>query len=108
MVTGCKPEGDKVMRLHAQSATIENGFVYLPGEAHWLSDYLHEMLMFPNGRFDDQVDSTAQALAWSKQRPPGWGMFEYYRLLAENARREDISVLVRIRVPEGISQALTS
>jgi predicted phage terminase large subunit-like protein len=39
MATGCKPEGDKVMRLHAQSATIENGFVYLPGEAHWLSDY---------------------------------------------------------------------
>jgi hypothetical protein len=65
------------------------------------------MLMFPNGRFDDQVDSTAQALAWTKQRPPGWGIFEYYRLLAEKARGEDTSVLVRIRVPEGITHVQT-
>ena len=32
-VKGIKPEGNKVMRLHAQTATIENGFVYLPKEA---------------------------------------------------------------------------
>jgi predicted phage terminase large subunit-like protein len=35
MVKVCKPEHDKVMRLHAQTATIENGFVYLPREAPW-------------------------------------------------------------------------
>ena len=34
------PDGDKVMRLHAQSAVIENGFVFLPDEAPWLADYL--------------------------------------------------------------------
>jgi phage terminase large subunit-like protein len=28
-----KPELDKVMRMHAQTAIIENGFVYLPREA---------------------------------------------------------------------------
>jgi predicted phage terminase large subunit-like protein len=33
-VTRFNPEYDKVMRLHAQTATIENGFVYLPNEAH--------------------------------------------------------------------------
>ncbi len=27
------PEGDKIMRLHAQTATIENGFVWLPEAA---------------------------------------------------------------------------
>jgi len=32
-VTRYKPEGDKLMRLHAQTGTIENGFVYLPHEA---------------------------------------------------------------------------
>ena len=71
-VTRYKPDGDKIMRLHAQTATIENGFVHLPREAHWLADYLHELTVFPNGRYDDQVDSTSQALAWTKQRPPGW------------------------------------
>ena len=44
------------MRLHAQTATIENGFVHLPFNAHWLADYLREMTIFPAGRHDDQVD----------------------------------------------------
>jgi predicted phage terminase large subunit-like protein len=95
-VTRYKPDGDKIMRLHAQTATIENGFVHLPRNAHWLADYLHELTVFPNGRHDDQVDSTSQALAWSKQRPPGWGIQEYYRELAEGRRREYVQTLVKI------------
>ena len=59
-VRAMKSEGDKIMRLHAQTATIENGFVHLPASAPWLADYLHELTVFPNGRHDDQVDSTAQ------------------------------------------------
>jgi predicted phage terminase large subunit-like protein len=86
MVAAFKPEGDKVMRLHAQTATIENGFVHLPREAPWLADYLHELTVFPNGRHDDQVDSTSQALAWTKQRPPYWGLREFYRQEYEKAR----------------------
>ncbi len=58
------PEHDKVMRLHAQTGAIENGFVHLPRQAHWLEDYLSELMAFPRARHDDQVDSTAQALAW--------------------------------------------
>jgi predicted phage terminase large subunit-like protein len=71
------------MRLHAQTATIENGFVHLPASAPWLSDYLAEFVLFPNARHDDQVDSTAQALAWAKRRPAGQGMLESWRRLAE-------------------------
>ncbi len=71
-VTRYKPDGDKIMRLHAQTATIEYGFVYLPREAPWLADSLHELTVFPNGRYDDQVDSTSQALAWTKHRTRGW------------------------------------
>ena len=76
-------EGDKIMRLNAQTATIENGFVYMPSEAHWLNDYLHELVVFPNGRYDDQVDSTAQAIAWVKQPSHVPGMLEFYRNEAE-------------------------
>ena len=73
------PNGDKVMRLHAQTATIENGFVLLPDEAPWLADYLAEMTAFPAGRHDDQVDSTAQVLAWMKRmRTGGEGWIEFY------------------------------
>ncbi len=65
------------------TATIENGFVWLPEAAPWLADYLAEMTAFPRGRHDDQVDSTAQALAWAKQRPASLGMLDYWRRLAE-------------------------
>jgi predicted phage terminase large subunit-like protein len=66
-VTGYDPQGlDKIMRLHSVTSTIENGFVYLPDKADWLGEYLHEMISFPKGRFDDQCDSTSQALDWIK------------------------------------------
>jgi phage terminase large subunit-like protein len=35
----CQPDGDKITRLHAQMAMIENGFAHLPEKAHWLADY---------------------------------------------------------------------
>jgi predicted phage terminase large subunit-like protein len=66
-ITRYVPEGDKQMRLYAQTATIENGFVYLPREAPWLAEYIHELSTFPNSKFDDQVDSTSQALDWIKR-----------------------------------------
>ena len=31
-----------------------------------LEDYLHELATFPNGQYDDQADSTSQALDWIK------------------------------------------
>jgi predicted phage terminase large subunit-like protein len=54
------------MRLHAQTALIENGFVHLPETAPWLGEYLHELTVFPKGEHDDQADSTAQFLDWFK------------------------------------------
>ena len=47
-VTRYQPECDKVMRLHAQTALIEN-FVFIPETAPWLAEYLHEMRVFPKG-----------------------------------------------------------
>ena len=55
-VTRYQPGCDKIMRLHAQTAMIENGFVFLPETAPWLAEYLHELTTFPNGKHDDQVE----------------------------------------------------
>jgi predicted phage terminase large subunit-like protein len=71
------PEGDKQMRLYAQTATIENGFVYVPREAPWLADYLHELSTFPNSKYDDQVDSTSQALDWIKRAARSSNVLNY-------------------------------
>ena len=59
-----KPKGDKVERLQAQTAVMEAGLVFLPANAPWKEDYLFELMMFPASKYDDQVDSTSQALAW--------------------------------------------
>jgi predicted phage terminase large subunit-like protein len=77
--TRYQPDGDKIMRVNSQTAMIENGFVYIPERAPWLAEYLHEMTVFPNGKHDDQVDSTAQFLDWFKTPFPSQGIFEYYR-----------------------------
>jgi len=94
------------MRLNAQTGAMEGGFVHLPREAHWLADYLHELVTFPRGRYDDQVDSTAQALAWFKQSQPTTGIIEYYRMLCEQAKHP-VQKMVKLRVPAGISNVYT-
>jgi predicted phage terminase large subunit-like protein len=63
------PVGDKVMRMSAQSATIENGEVFLPTRAPWLEAFRTEVLAFPCGVYDDQVDSMSQALNHLSQGP---------------------------------------
>jgi predicted phage terminase large subunit-like protein len=63
-----QPKVDKESRFAAQSAKIESGIVHLPKEAAWLGPFKHELMAFPNGRHDDQVDSVAQFLDWSSRR----------------------------------------
>jgi len=63
-----KPEGDKVTRMCAQSAKIEAGHVHLPRSAPWLDELRMEVLQFPRGRHDDQVDSLSQFLAWVQEK----------------------------------------
>lgn len=63
-----RPEGDKVTRLIAQTPKIEAGHVYLPQQADWLDDFREELLLFPHGRYDDQVDSLSQFLNWIDHR----------------------------------------
>jgi predicted phage terminase large subunit-like protein len=87
-VTRYQPQSDKVMRMHAQTAMIKNGFVHLPKEAPWLAPYLRELTAFPKGKHDDQVDSTAQVLDWFKRGSgpsSDAGIFELYRQRAEGA-----------------------
>jgi len=63
-----QPKGDKVQRMEAQSARIEAGQVFLPHEAPWLGELLNELLAFPKGKHDDQVDSVSQFLTWITTR----------------------------------------
>ena len=61
-VHGCTPHGSKQHRFEASTLKITNGKIFLPNAAPWLETYLKEHLAFPNGKYDDQVDSTSQFL----------------------------------------------
>ena len=84
--TRYEPKIEKVMRMHSVSSTIENGFVHIPAQADWLGQYLHEMAVFPNGKYDDQVDSTSQALDWYKNGVWRSGLIAWYGEEAEKLR----------------------
>jgi predicted phage terminase large subunit-like protein len=105
-VTRYQPMMDKTMRLHAQTGMIENGFVHIPECAPWLAEYLHEMTVFPNGKHDDQVDSTAQFLDWLKTPMPCWGIYELTRRQAEKLKPPE-PVYVRLEAPPGIGSVQT-
>ncbi len=85
---------DKTMRMHSVTSTIENGFVHLPDKAAWLGEYLHELTSFPKGKYDDQADSTSQALDWFKQQcmTSDYGVLEYYKQEAEKMKAGKLPV----------------
>ncbi|MGE0270239.1 MAG: phage terminase large subunit [Alphaproteobacteria bacterium] len=106
-VTGIKPDKDKVMRLHAQTGTIENGLVHLPTSASWLDCYLLELTTFPNAKFDDQVDSTSQALGWIKIEGREPAIITYYRELVEELKHPKAEPFLVLIAPEGVTHVTT-
>jgi predicted phage terminase large subunit-like protein len=59
------PKSDKRTRMSIQSAKFESGQVFLPTAASWLEELETELFSFPGGRYDDQIDSVSQALAYA-------------------------------------------
>ena len=64
-----KPQDNKLVRVARALPIFDEGRVFIlnhPGENDWVEPYINELITFPNGRFDDQVDSLAQALLWAE------------------------------------------
>ncbi len=57
---------DKESRVNSVSGLFEAGKVRLLSTAAWHADLKRELLEFPGGRHDDQVDALSQALAWAR------------------------------------------
>ncbi len=95
-----------MIRLRGQTAVMEAGFVFVPSQAHWLEDYLHELTTFPGGKYDDQVDSTSHALAWIMASAREPALIQYAREEMER-RAGKGGGLVRLKAPPGISHVIT-
>lgn len=75
------PEGGKVSRANAIAGLFEAGNVEAPPlegsrlgddgrfrDGNWVEDWIEELVAFPLGKHDDQVDATSQALVYLYQR----------------------------------------
>jgi predicted phage terminase large subunit-like protein len=63
------PQGDKVTRLLKHRNALRSGIVALPEGARWVAEFIDELVQFPYGSFDDQVDAMTQVLDWLVQHP---------------------------------------
>ena len=57
---------DKLSRVHSVAPLFESGFIWAPDE-QWAHELIEECAAFPNGEYDDLVDSTTQALMRYRQ-----------------------------------------
>lgn len=53
---------DKIIRAYDVAPIAESGQCMLLGDTPWLSDFLSEVSVFPNGAHDDQVDPMMDAI----------------------------------------------
>lgn len=63
-----RPRGEKTARLEAHAPAFEAGRVHVARSFEWFEGYRRELLAFPYGAHDDQVDATSQALNYLTQR----------------------------------------
>ena len=63
-----KADKDKFSRALPLSAKMESGIVFYPMDSVWYSDLEKEMLQFPAGEHDDQVDALAYGILQTSTR----------------------------------------
>lgn len=69
----------KVERFFASVDRLYSGVGKLPRSAPWLEQLRHELQAFPDGRYDDQVDSLSQFLNWAVGRGGRTALHPYER-----------------------------
>ena len=105
-----RPPTDKITRMYTVTAMMENGLVHLPDKAVWREEYIHELRIFPNGKHDDQADSTSQGLDWFKSNPTDgiYGVHEYFRREQEKARAAQQAATIPDSMPcTGCKEVMT-
>ena len=60
MITSSPETGDKVTRARPFAAQVNVGNVALAGGG-WVDAYRDELMGFPHGKYDDQVDASSRA-----------------------------------------------
>lgn len=65
------PNQEKLVRAAIVLPVFAAGRVFIvnkEGHNDWVEPFINEFTLFPNGKFDDQVDSLVQAIRWAERR----------------------------------------
>ena len=65
------PKHDKTSRAYTVLPVISVGRLFIVdqlGSNEWVNPLINELLVFPNGRYDDQVDSIVQAINYMEPK----------------------------------------
>ena len=79
----------KVSRAERVTRYVEGKAVFIPDNVPWVGDFIEEHASFPNGKHDDQVDTTSIALRrifLGATRPEEFADFRYKREAPERGR----------------------
>lgn len=87
-IIGLPAKGGKENRAYAVTPLVEAGKVSLPRDAGWMSDFMEEMSVFPNGAHDDIVDAFDGALAYAARGGGNYGMLDYVQQQVRQMRDE--------------------
>ena len=62
----------KESRINNSTGSIANRNIFIPKEATWLFDFEQQVMQFPNGRHDEDLDCLAQFLTWLQNKSINW------------------------------------
>ena len=83
------PKDSKEIRANYASEPLEYGQVFLKRNAQCLDDFRSEILAFPHGRHDDQVDAFSQLIIGLKQKSLVTSTLERVTVMANHVKSEE-------------------
>ena len=87
------PKASKIERAANISFALARGEILLPRNARWLDDFRAEIVSFPNGSHDDQVDALTQLVLSGNEIHPGDKLVKTCEALSEYAKSEEHKML---------------
>lgn len=67
-IIAIKPKLDKITRFAIHSVKFELGKIFINKDSDWRMIFEQELLSFPRGAHDDQIDALSQALSYLERR----------------------------------------
>lgn len=88
-----KPKYDKKTRANNASFSLKAGRIFLPKNATWLEDFKSEILSFPCGKHDDQVDAFSQLVKEAVEE-------DHYQEYISSNLADDLHIPRHLRTPD--------